>query len=85
MKYFLFRFFEKFWLGGADPPVFGWGGKAPPDHPLKRSFVTFDRGGQTEPPRSNDLFLGAADDTRAADDRPAGRVAGSPAERPAEQ
>ena len=49
-----------------DPPVFGWGGKAPPDPPLKRSFVTFDRGGQTGPPRSNDFFFGAADDTRAA-------------------
>ena len=37
--YFFFRFFEKFWLGGAaprcppDPPVFGWGGKAPPNPP----------------------------------------------------
>ena len=65
------------------PPVFGWGGKAPPDPPFKRSFVTFDRGGQTGPPRSNDFFFGAADDTRAADDRPAGRLAGRPAERPA--
>ena len=46
--------------------------------PLKRSFVTFDRGGQTGPPRSNDFFFGAADDTRAADDRPAGRPAGRP-------
>ena len=61
-----FRFFVKFWLGGAPP--------------LKRSFVTFDRGGQTGPPRSNDFFFGAAGNTRAADDRPAGR----PAERPAE-
>ena len=52
---------------------------------LKRSFVTFDRGGQTGPPRSNDFFFGAADDTRAADDRPAGRLAGRPAERPAER
>ena len=40
-----------------DPPIFGGGGKAPPDPPLKRSFVTFDRGGQTGPPRSNDFFL----------------------------
>ena len=46
-----------------DPAVFGWGGADPP---LKRSFVTFDRGGQTGPPRSNDFFFGAADDTRAA-------------------
>ena len=53
-----------------DQPNFGWGGKAPSGPPLKRSFVTFDRGGQTGPPRSNDFFFGAADDTRAADDRP---------------
>ena len=50
----------KIFLAGGrcppDPPVFGWGGKAPPDPPLKRSFVTFDRGGQTGPPRSNDFF-----------------------------
>ena len=38
------------------------GGRCPPDPPLKRSFVTFDRGGQTGPPRSNALFFGAADD-----------------------
>ena len=53
--------FEKFSVlaGGRCPPDplgFGWGGKAPPDPPLKRSFVTFDRGGQTGPPRSNDFF-----------------------------
>ena len=74
-KHIFWHFFEKFSVlaGGRcppDPPVFGWGGKAPPDPPLKRSFVTFDRGGQTGPPRSNDFFFGAADDTRAADDRP---------------
>ena len=68
------NFFENFSVlaGGRcprDPPVFGWGAKAPPDPPLERSFVTFDRGGQTGPPRSNDFFFGAADDTRAADDR----------------
>ena len=43
---------------------------ATPEPPLKRSFVTFDRGGQTGPPRSNDFFFGAADDTRPAADRP---------------
>ena len=32
---------------------------------LKQSFVTFDRGGPTGPPRSNDFFFGAADDTGA--------------------
>ena len=31
------------------------------------------------------FFFGAAGDTRAADDRPAGRLAGRPAERPAER
>ena len=85
---FFFRFFEKFWLGGAAPqtPRFlAGGGKTPPESPLKRSFVTFDQGGQTGPPRSNDFFSGSADDTRAADDRPAGRLAGRPAERPAER
>ena len=73
----MFFFFEKFWLGGAAPqtPRFlAGGGKAPPDPPLKRSFVTFDRGGQTGPPRSNDFFFGAADDTRAA--RTSGRTSG---------
>ena len=63
------RYFTKILAGGRcppDPPIFGWGGKVPPDPPLKRSFVTFDRGGQTGPPRSNDFFFGAADDTGAA-------------------
>ena len=60
-KHIFWHFFEKFSVlaGGRcppDPPVFGWGGKAPPDPPLKRSFVTFDRGGQTGPPRSNAFF-----------------------------
>ena len=50
-----------------------------------QTSLAFDRGGQTGPPRSNDFFFGAADDTRAADDRPAGRLAGRPAERPAER
>ena len=31
-----------------------------------RSSLAFDRGGQTGPPRSNDFFFGAADDTCAA-------------------
>ena len=67
---FIYRFFEIFWLGGAAPqtPQFLAGGAKPPQTPLKRSFVTFDRGGQTGPPRSNDFFFGAADDTGAADD-----------------
>ena len=47
--------------------------------------MTFDRGGQTGPSRSIFFVFGAADDTRAADDRPAGRLAGRPAERPAER
>ena len=61
----IFRFFEKFWLGGAAPqtPRFLTGGAKPPQTPsLKRSSLAFDRGGQTGPPRSNALFFGAADD-----------------------
>ena len=71
----VFKKKDRFWLGGAAPQTlrFWAGGAKPPDPPLKRSFVTFDRGGQTGPPRSNVFFFGAADDTRAADDRPAGR------------
>ena len=53
-----------------DPPVFGRGAKAPQTTPLKRSFVTFDRGGQTRPPRSNDFFS-APLTTRAPPGRPA--------------
>ena len=81
--FFIFGFFQNiFGWGGAAPQtpqfwaVLGWGGKAPPEPPLKWSFVTFDRGSQTGPPRSNDLFFSAVDDkgavdgTGAADDRP---------------
>ena len=42
----------------------------------KRSSAAFDRGGQTEPPRSNAFFFGAVDDTGAADERPSGRPGG---------
>ena len=50
---------------------------------LKQSFVTFDRGGQTGPPRSNDFFFGAADDTRAA--RTSARTSGqTPSRTPAD-
>ena len=43
----------------SPPPV--WKGRGTQRHsrmcpPPKRSFVTFDRGGQTGPPRSNDFF-----------------------------
>ena len=72
-----FRNFKKIsiWLGGAAPqtPRVLAGGAKPP---LKRSFVTFDRGGQMRPPRSNDFCFGAADDTRAADGRLAGWTSG---------
>ena len=50
--------------------------------PLKRPFVTFDRGGQTGPPRSN-VFFSAPLTTRAPPGRPAGRLAERPAGRPA--
>ena len=56
-----------------------WKGRGTQRHsrmcpPVKRSFVTFDRGGQTGPPRSNYFFFGAADGTRAA--RTSGRTSG---------
>ena len=85
---------------GTTSPCWGRGGvylagKAPPAPPPKRSFVTFDPGGQTGPPRSHSFLCavddtgaaddtGTADDTRAADDLPARHLAGRPAERPAE-
>ena len=66
-----------------DNPGCGWGGKAPPDPLLKRSFVTFDRGGQTGPPRSNDFFFGAAGNTGAA--RTSGSTSGrTPGRTPAD-
>ena len=68
-KHFFFFVFSKNFGWGAlppRPPGFWLGGQSPPRPPLKRSFATFDRGGQTGPPRSNDFFFGAADDTRAA-------------------
>ena len=73
---FFFQIFFGFGWGALPPrpPGFWLGGQSPPNSSLKRSFVTFDRGGQTGPPRSNYFFFGAADDTRAADDRPPGPV-----------
>ena len=68
--------FSKFFNFG---PGFLAGEAKPPQTPPKRSFVTFDQGSQTGPPRSTDLFPGAADDTGAADDRP--KTAGIPGER----
>ena len=67
-----FQIFFSFSWGALPPrpPGFWLGGQRPPEPPLKRSFVTFDRGGQTGPPRSNDFLFGAADDTCAADNRP---------------
>ena len=70
---------------GALPPrppqVLAGGAKPSETPPPKRSSAAFDRGGQTGPPRSNAFFFGAADDTGAADDRPAGRPAGRSAGR----
>ena len=83
--YFFRKFSKYFWLGGAAPqtPQFLAGGAKPPQTPPKRSFVTFDRGGQTGPPRSNDFFSAplttrAPPTTVRPDDRPGVR----PAERP---
>ena len=77
------NFQKKFGFGwGAlppRPPEFWLGGQSPPRPPPKRLFVTFDRGGQTGPPRSNEFFFGAVDDagaidgTGAADNRPTTR------------
>ena len=55
-----------FWLGGTAPqiPRFLAGGAKPP------RYLAFDRGGPTGPPRSHAFFLGTADDTGAAYDRP---------------
>ena len=61
---------------------FGWGGKATPDRPLKRSSVTFDRGGQTGPPRSNAFLFGAVDDTGAVDGTDAADDTGAADDRP---
>ena len=65
---FCFQIFFGFGWGAlpSRPRGFCLGGKTPPDPPLKRSFLTFDRGGQTGPPRSNDFFFGAADNTGTA-------------------
>ena len=49
----------RFGLGGSASQisrVLAEGAKPPQTPPLKRSFVTFDRGGQTGPPRSNYFF-----------------------------
>ena len=62
--FFIFGFFGFAW-GGAAPQTPRFLAAHPPRPSLKRSFVTFDRGGQTGPPRSNDFFFGAADDTGA--------------------
>ena len=63
-KFYMFLvsiFFKKFqfFFGfgwGALPRFLAGRAKLLQTHPLKRSFVTFDRGGQTGPPRSNDFF-----------------------------
>ena len=71
--FIFFENFRNFFGWGAlppRPPGFWLGGQSTPRLSLKRSFVTFDRGGQTGPPRANDFFFGAADDTRAAADCP---------------
>ena len=51
---------ENFGWGALPPrPPGFWLEAKPPQTPrsLKRLFVTFDRGGQTGPPRSNDCFF----------------------------
>ena len=65
---------QKFWLGGAAPqtPIFGWGGKAPPDHPLNgRSshLIEAAKRGRLD----QMIFCSAPLTTRAPPGRPAGR------------
>ena len=79
------NFFRNFSIlaGGRclpDPPVFGWGGKAPPLNGRSSHLIEAAKRGRLD---QMIFFFGAADDTRAADDRPAGRPAERPAERPA--
>ena len=64
------------------PPVFGWGGKAPPDPPLNgRSshLIEAAKRGRLD----QMIFYSAPLTTRAPPGRPAGRPAERPAERPA--
>ena len=63
-----------FWLAGAVPPNFGWGGEAPPDLPL-----TGLAGGW------HPAFFHFPLTKRAPPGRPAGRPAERPAERLASQ
>ena len=79
LEYIPNRFFRNF---SKHFEIFLAGVCCPPDPPLKRSFVTFDRGGQTGPPRSN-YFFSAPLTTRAPPGRPAGRL--TQTERPAER
>ena len=75
MKKKKIRFFEKYWLGGAAPqtPRFLAGGAKPPQTPplngRSSHLIEAAKRGRLD----QMIFFGAADDTRAADDRPAGR------------
>ena len=68
-----------FLVKGRNPP--GWSGRGGGPNvivgcvlsPQWSSAAFHRRGGQTGPPRSNAFLFGAADDTGAADDRPAAR------------
>ena len=90
IKYFFifFPFFRKILAGGRcppDPPVFGWGGKAPPDPPLNDRSSHLIEAAKRGRLDQIAFFFGAADDARAADDRPAERPAERSAGRPAGQ
>ena len=65
----MFKIFQ-FWLGVAAPqtPQNLAGGAKRPQTPPARTYLAFDRGGQTRLPRPNAFFFGAADDTGTADD-----------------
>ena len=62
---FFRRFFEKFWLGGTTP-------QTPPLNGRSSHLIEAAKRRRLD---QIIFFFGAADDTRAADDRPAGRPA----------
>ena len=78
---FMYRFFEKFWLGGAAPqtPRFLAGGAKPPQTPplngRSSHLIEAAKRGRLD----QMIFFSAPLTTRA----PPGRPAGRPAERPA--
>ena len=67
-----------------DPPILAGVGKPPQTLPLNSRSSHLIEAAKRGRLDQMIFFFGAADDTRAADDRPAERLAGRPAERPTE-